>query len=635
MLRGIHKASSTFLGKWLMFGVMALITVSFAIWGIGDIFRGFGQNYAITVGHTEISVEQLREYYTDQLNQLSRRLGKQITPDQVHGLGIDRQLIGQLVAETVLDEQVQAMGLAVSNAEVAQRITGDPSFRGTNGQFDHARFEELIREAGYSEGRFVNTQRRVILRRQIATSLAGELYIPMAAMTALDRYQHEKRTIEYLDLGPLQVATVAAPSPDVLDKYFAAHKVMFRAPEYRKLTLIVLSPASLAKPESVSDADAKKYFDEHKSQFGTPEKRDIKQIVFPKAEDAKAAREEIDKGKTFADLIKQRGLKPSDTDVGMVPKAAIIDPAIAEAAFALKSGEVSQPIKGRFGTVLVTVGKIEPGTEKSYAEVAPQIKMGIAEARARSQIDDLRDKIEDARAGGATLAEAGDKLGLKVRVIDAVDRSGRGPDDKPIPDLPQKPNVVAAAFASDVGVDNDALQLSDGGYLYYAVTGVTPSRPRELNEVKDKVERQWREEEIAKRLKAKTDEMIAKLKSGTTMAQLAAGAGVQLLKGNDLERGKPAGFLPAQVVQAAFATPKGVYASAEGGKPSQRYLFEVTAVNDPKLEAGSAAAKQIKTALENSYADDITGQYITKLESKFGVDINQQLVNQVTGNAGQ
>jgi len=635
MLRGIHKASSTWLGKGVLAVIMGFLVISFAIWGIGDIFRGFGQNSAITVAGTEISLEQFREYYTDQLRQLSRRAGRAITPDQVRALGLDRQIIGRLVAETTLDHQAKVMGLGISNAEIAERITSDPNFRGPNGQFDRARFEELIREAGYSEGRFVETQRKVILRRQIAQSFAGDLHIPLAAMTAINQFRNEKRSIEYLALGAAQAGDIPAPTSAELDAYYQKYKVLFRAPEYRKVTLLALSPAALAKTDAVSDADGKKYYEQHKSAFGKPEKREIKQIVFPNAEAAKAAREQIDKGKSFADLAKQRGLKASDTDLGMVTKSAIIDAAIADAAFALKPNEVSQPIKGAFGTVLVTAGKIEPGAQKSYEEVAPQIKTQIAESHAKTQIDDLRDKIEDERAAGSTLAEAGAKLGLKARVIDAVDRSGRAPDGKPIPDLPQQPNLVASAFASDVGVDNDALQLPGGGVLYYNVTGITPSRERTLDEVKDQVAQQWRDAEIAKRLKAKSDEMVGKLKSGGTLAQLATDAGLQVQKQADLQRGKSGGFLPAKLVEAVFSTPKDVPAVSDGKQATERYVFRVTDVVDPKLDAASAERKAIATSLANSYSDDITGGYIARLESEFGVDINTSLVNQVIGGARQ
>jgi peptidyl-prolyl cis-trans isomerase D len=635
MLRGIHNASSTWLGKAVMAVIMGFLVISFAIWGIGDMFRGFGQNAAITIGGTEISLEQLREYYTDQLRQLSRRLGRPITPDQARALGLDRQVLGRLAAETTLDEQAKALGLGVSNAEIAKRITSDPNFRGLNGQFDRARFEELIREAGYNEGRFVETQRRVMLRGQIAQSISGTLHIPSAAMTAINQFRNEKRSIEYLPLGPAQAGDIPAPTSADLDKYFQEHKVLFRAPEYRKVSLLALSPAAIAKPDAVTDADAKIYYDEHKSEFGRPEKREIKQIVFPNEEEAKAAREQIDKGKSFADLVKERGLKASDTDLGMMTKSMIIVPAIADAAFSLKPGAVSQPIKGAFGTVLVTVGKIEPGAQKSYEEVAPQIKRQIAESRAKIQIDDLRDKIEDERAAGSTLAEAGHKLGLKARVIDAIDRSGRGPDGKPIPDLPQQPNVAAATFASDVGVDNEPLQLPGGGVLYYDVNGITPTRERTLDEVKDKVEQQWRDDLIAKRLKAKSDEMVGKLKSGSTLAQLATDAGLQLQKETGLRRGKPSGFLPEKLVQAVFSTPKDVPASSDGKQATERYVFRVTDVVDPKLDPSSEEGKAIATSLENSYADDIAGEYIARLENEFGVNINQSLVDQVIGSARQ
>ena len=629
MLRGIHKASSTWLGRGVMAVIMGGLVVSFAIWGIGDIFRGFGLNSAIKIGKTEISIEQFRQYYTDRLQQISRQAGRPITPDQARTLGIDRQVLGQLVAETTLDEQAKALRLGISNAEIASRITSDPNFRGLNGQFDRSRFEEIIRQAGFTEGRFVEEQRRVILRRQIALSIGGDFRVPATAMTALNQYQNEKRAIEYLALGPAQAGDIPAPTPEVLGKFFEERKVLFRAPEYRKITLLSMSPADLAKPDAVSDADTKTYFEQHKASYGTPERRELHQIVFPKPEEAAAAKERIAKGASFADIAKERGLKDSDTDVGMVTKADIIDPAVADAAFALKSGEVSAPVKGRFGTVLLQVGKIEPGSQKTYEEVAPQIKREIAESRAKTEIGNLRDKFEDERAAGSTLAETAKKLGLKSRTIDAVDRSGRAPDGKPIADLPKTPDAIAAAFASDVGVDNDPLQLPNGGYLWYDVTGITPARDRTLDEVKDQVEARWRDDEVGKRLKAKADDMVGKLKAGTALAQLATDTGLKVVTATDLQRGKPGGFAPAKLVEAAFKTPKDAPASAEGDQETARFVFRVTDVVDPTLDP--VASKAISTSLLNSYTDDIVGAYVTRLESDFGVTLNQQALNQVIG----
>ncbi|MFI4972636.1 MAG: SurA N-terminal domain-containing protein, partial [Hyphomicrobiales bacterium] len=385
MLRGIHKASSTWLGRGVMAVIMGGLVVSFAIWGIGDIFRGFGLNSALKIGNTEITVEQFRQYYTERLQQLSRQVGRPITPDQARATGIDRQVLSQLVAETTLDQQAKALRLGIGNDEIASRITNDPSFRGLNGQFDRTRFVEIIRQAGFTEGRFVEEQRRVILRRQIALSIGGEFNVPVTAMAALNQYQNEKRAIEYLALGPAQAGDIPAPTPELLGKFFEERKVLFRAPEHRKITLLSMSPADLAKPDAVSDADAKTYYEQHKASYGTPERRELHQIVFPNPEEAAAAHERIVKGASLADLAKERGLKDSDTDVGVVTKADVIDPAVADAAFALKAGEVSTPVKGRFGIVLLQVGKIEPGNQKTYEEVAPQIKREIAEGRAKTE----------------------------------------------------------------------------------------------------------------------------------------------------------------------------------------------------------------------------------------------------------
>jgi peptidyl-prolyl cis-trans isomerase D len=631
MLRGIHKASSTWVGKGIMAVVMLVLIGSFAIWGINDIFRGFGSNAALTIGDTKISLEQFREYYNDKLRQFSRRAGRPITPEQARAFGFDRQLIGQLVADTTLDEQAKALRLGISNAEISDRIVNDPNFKGVSGQFDRMRFEQVIRDAGYTEGRFVDEQRRTILRRQIALSIAGDVKVPAAAVSALNRYQNEQRSIDYVTLGPAQAGDVGTPAADVLEKYFDEHKVLFRAPEYRKITVLSLSPADIAKPDAVSDADAKTYYEQHKTQYGTPEKREVRQIAYPNAEDAKAARDKIAKGANFDDLIKERGLKASDTDLGAVTKAAIIDPAIADAAFALKPGDVSEPITGQFGTVLLTVGKIEPGSQKSYEDVAPQIKREIAETRARSQIGDLRDKIEDERAGGATLVEAGKKFGVKTRVVDAVDRAGNGPDGKPIGDLPKQPNVVVSAFATDVGVDNDALQLQNGGYLYYDVTGITPSRERTLAEVKDQVAQRWRDDEIGTRLKAKADDLLGKLKAGGSLADVAKNAGVTVETASGLQRGKPVDKLPQTLITAAFQTPKDGSGSAEGDAQTQRYLFRVTGIIDAAFDFASPQGKAIMSTLQSSYSDDLTSEYIARLETQFGVDVNQTAVNQIIG----
>src|SRR2546429_6261556 len=167
MLRGMRKASSNWLGKTIMAVVMGVLIISFGIWGIADIFRGFGQSTLAKVGHIEIWLNQFRQLYTDRLQQISRQFGRPLTTEQARAFGLDRQVLQQTIAEAALDEDARRMGLGQSDAETLRVIHNDPNFKGINGQFDAARFVAMIRQAGYTEQRYLAEQRRVSLRRQI------------------------------------------------------------------------------------------------------------------------------------------------------------------------------------------------------------------------------------------------------------------------------------------------------------------------------------------------------------------------------------------------------------------------------------------------------------------------------------
>jgi peptidyl-prolyl cis-trans isomerase D len=631
MLRGIHKASSGLIGKSIMAVVMGLLVISFAIWGIGDIFRGFGQSSFAEIGSTSIGIEQFRNYYNDKLSQLGRRMGRPITPDQARSLGLDRQILSQLVAETALDQKAKQLRLGVSDEEISRRIMSEGAFQGVNGQFDRARFEQAIRDAGFTEARFVQEQRALTTRRQIALSLTGDLKPPLVAQNAINIFRNEKRSADVVALGSTQAGEIPPPSPEALQKYFDERKALFRAPETRKVTLLSLTPADIARWETVSDEDAKAYYEQHKAEFGTPETRHLRQIVFANPEDAKAASDKIAQGASFDDIVKERGLKESDTDLGTVTKASVIDPAVAEAGFALKDGEVSKPVKGRFGTVILQASQIVPAKQQSYEDAAGQIKHTIALNRARQKMGDLRDKIEDERAAGSTLAETAKKLGLTATNIDAIDRSGRDAAGNPVANLPPGVDVISAVFASDVGVDNEALQRQDGGWVWYDVISINPAHDRTLDDVKSQVETHWRDDEIAARLKAKADEMLGKLKAGGKLAELAEADGLKAEPAADLQRGRPKDPVSAAVLDAIFRTAKGSAGTAEGDKPTSRVVFVVTAIDDPKLDEKSPEAGQTRETLRNGYSEDILGEYVAQLETELGVTINQAALAQITG----
>jgi peptidyl-prolyl cis-trans isomerase D len=611
--------------------VMGVLIVSFGIWGIADIFRGFGQSTLAKVGHTEISLNEFRQIYNDRLQQIGRQFGRPLTQEQARAFGFDRQVLQQTIAEAALDEKARQLGLGQSDAETMRVILADPNFKGMNGAFDPQRFQMIIRQFGYTEARYLADQKRVSLRRQLTNTITAGLTPSNTLMEALSRFQNEQRSVEYVKLGAAQAGTIDPPSPETLAAFFDERKTQFRAPEYRKIAYVAVTPEEIGKWSDVSDEDAKKLFEQRKDRLGTPEKRQVSQIVFPNVDEAQAARSRITSGTSFDDIAKERKLADADVDLGLVTKSAILDPAIADAAFSLPSGEVSQPVQGRFGIALVKVGVIQLGIDPDYGSVANELKKEIAVERARNQVATLRDKMEDERGGGASVVEAAQKLGLSAVTIDAVDRSGKTPAGQPA-NIPPGLDVVSQAFNSDVGVDNDAISYR-GGYVWYDVLGITPSHERPLDEVKDQVEARWKDDQIASRLRTKATEMVQKLGQDGKLADEAASLGSKLETASNFKREDSPPGVPSGLIAAAFRTAKDGAGQTPASGGTEWIVFRVTDIKVPPVDFNSDDMKKLKDQLVRGLSDEQVALYVAKLEKNIGTSINEEGFAQVTGAA--
>ena len=632
MLRGIRKASENWLGRIVMAAVMFLLAGVFGLWGINDIFTGFGRSTLAKIGNTEIGIPEFQQVYRDRLNQMSHDFGKPISPQEATALGLDRQILGEMIAQSAMDQRARQIGLGIPDSEIARHITTDPNLQTINGQFDRNKFEQILRNMGMTEQRFVAEQRQTALRRQIIDSMTGDLSPPKAWLDAINQFQNELRSVNYVVLGPEQAGVIPQPTDEELGKYFDERKIMFRAPEYRKIDVVAVTPTELAKWMEISDDDIKSTYQKEISRFTTPERRHIQQIIFPTMADAQAAADRIKSGTSFAAIAAERGLKEQDTDLGTVAKSTIVDPAEADAAFALKEGEVSAPVQGRFGAILATVLKIEPQVTKSLADVSTQIRGDIALDRAKAQVQDLHDKIEDDRAGGATLEQAAEKLKLPIVTVN-VDRSGHDPDGKPVTNIPHAADIVNAGYASDVGVDNDPID-ADGGYIWYAVTDIAKAHDRNLDEVKAQVTQRWRDDEIAARLKTKAEEILGKLKGGEAFDAVATANKLKIETATDLKRGGSSGAITPRMTEAIFSTAKDAYGDSVGDVPTQWVVFRVADIKTPSLDPNSAGAKTVLQTVQRQMADDVIGQYMAWLEPYLGVKINTAALAQAMGNSG-
>src|SRR3979411_3294605 len=273
MLRGLRTVTSGWLGKTTMAGVVGFLVISFAIWGIGDIFRGFGRGSVASVGSVEISIEQFRSLFTDRVQALGRQLRRPITPEQARAFGVDQQVLSQWMQDAALDQRARKLRLGISDAEVVRRITEDPAFRGASGQFDPTRFTGILRQIGYTEQSYVAEQRRETLRRQITTTVSGDVKPPKTAAEAVNRYENEQRDIDYVVLGRAQAGAIPPPAPEE-----GARTIEIGAP------------------------DIKAFYDKNMDRFSTPEKRQVQQMLFNDKDEAHKAAERLGGGPFLSSL---------------------------------------------------------------------------------------------------------------------------------------------------------------------------------------------------------------------------------------------------------------------------------------------------------------------------------------------
>jgi peptidyl-prolyl cis-trans isomerase D len=630
MLEAIRKAAQGGIGRLVMGVVMLLIIIGFVNWGVGSggFFDDFAAGKVATVGDQSVSTQEFQNEMQNLLYQYQRRSKVPLTNALARAMGLDRQVLRRLISDAALNQRADSLGLAISDETIALAARSDPNLKDATGQFSRAMFDQALRDSGLTERAFFAQQRKAYLRQQIEFALAEGVDAPKPLVEALAGAEAQTRGIDYFVLPPSAAGEIAAPAPDVLKAYFEDRKSTWRAPEFRAINILLVSPASLSKPAEVSDADARAVYEKEKdTRFASPEKRKLQQVVFPTEAEAEEAEAKIKAGASYDDIAKARGLSPADMDLGEVTKADIFDHAIGDAAFSTPAGALTGVIKGQFGFLIVRVVSVTPGAIKSFPEVADVIKQGIAAERAAGDVQMIHDKIEDARVSGKSLSEAAKAAGLEARAIPAVDARGQDPSGAAV-ELPEKAELLRAAFASDIGVDDAALNTKDRGFLWFEVTKVDPARDRPFDEVKDLVEKQWREDEIAKALAAKAADLVKQIDAGAAIATVSFAANAEMKSAQDIRRAGGAS-LPANVVAAVFATPldkAGSAAVSEG-----RLVFKVASDVTPPYQPADPAAKTAAERLEGGLRAGLVDQYVSALEKQFGVKIDERALQGAEG----
>ncbi len=613
---------------WVAKIFIGLLVLSFGVWGIADVFRTDAGSAVVTVGETQVTVGDYSQIYRRNLNTLSQRFGTQLTREQARRLGIEVTVMGEIVSGAVLDENARILNLGLSDKTLAGLIGKDPAFAGFDGNFSRDRFQQAIRNAQMREDEYINGRNRVAVRNQIFEATARGDILPKLFYQAAANYTEEARKFDFILLTAESLKIDPKPEVGDLENYFKLNKVAYAAPEYRKLSILKVEPEDIFNTIEIDDEVIKADYESRKDRYGNPERRRIQQIVFKDRAKAEEAAKSLAEGALFETLVSDLKLKMSDVDLGVMKKSDLPDKKIAEAAFKLELNTVSEIIDGIFGPVIVRTTAIEPAAITPFEKVKDEIKKDLVLRKAIDEIISLQDSIEDMRAGGATLEEVAEKNDLKLRIVDAVDATGSTPDGTVLSDLPNSADLLRSAFAAEVGDETDYLNVGANGYAWFEVKKIIPARDRTFDEVKERVAADWRRYEIDGALGAKATELKKSLEDGKSLIDVASEIGTSVQSTGFLKRSSSSKLLNANAIRAGFSGPDGHVAIANGETNGVQVLLQVAGIKIPD----SATLPDLdRSRIDEAAGNDVLEQLVDQLRIRYGVSINQQLVQLAQG----
>ena len=626
MIEALRSHASGWIAKILI----GLLAISFAVWGIADVFRPPQNNVLATVGDQQITADRFERNFDREVRAFGERAGTNITAEQARAIGLDREVLNQMLSGAALDNQAARLDLRLADAYVARTLAENPAFHDASGQFSPERFRQVLRASGLGEQEVIRSERDAMISNSIIDAVAADPAVPSTLTEIAWLHRNELRDARWFTI-PADSVTAPDPTDAELKAYFDANQAGFTVPERRTASIIEVTPATVAATIDVPEADVRAEYDRRKETLGEPEKRRILQIPFADAAEARAARDRIASGTPFEDVARERGLKDADMLLGDLAKAQVIDPAVADAAFALPLNEVSQPVAGRLSTFLIKVDAIAPGNTPTFEEARAGLAGEIATERARDQIIDLHGRIEDARAGGKTFEELAQEFGLPLRTVGPMSRDGRDAQGLDVKDLPERDALIAAIFGSDTGVENDPVSTADDGFVWFDVREVSPAALRPFDEAKGEAIEGWKAQKRREGVLAAAQALVKRLEQGARLDDLAKEAGREVKQAQGLKRTEANESFDASAVQALFAAPPAGFAAVLEPDGSGARVMQSMPVMQPPFDANSEEAKTIGRVLAQRLSGDLSSLYLQGLQQEYGVKLNEDLWRKLAG----
>ena len=615
------KVSSIFIKA-----LFALLVVSFAIWGIGDIFLGgSGGRAAVTVGETVFSsAEVLNEF-----DRTRRAMRLQPQQDEMMRPHILDSVIESLVETGLFEAEGRMLGLIVGEDQIKSWVRDAPAFRDELGRFSPEMFRQTLFNAGVGEEEFFRSLDNDLKRLQITSAVQDTAIVPESLVKTLFDWRSERRIADGVFIPIGSIEGVPEPEPAQLHDYFERNKADYVAPEYRDATYVALSADELAREVLVPEDELRTEYEQRIDEFTRPETRSLAQFIFPDEAAARAASATAGAAAgTDAAIAALAGRGGEPVMLDDVTRDTLVDDAERAAAFDTVTGRASNPVETPFGWKVFVVRSAEPEHVQSFEDARQGIRDAIAHDRALDAMFELANSLEDALAGGATIEEAARSIHLTARSSGEVDLNGLRSDGTPMEDLVGSRLFLQTLFETEADAQSPLVETPEGGYFLLRVDAVVAERQRDLSEVRDLASRSWKNAQRLDRAEQRAAFLVDSARGGVGLEAAAMSAGYAASRIGPVTRngtGLDRSAWPPAVVGTIFDLSRndlGISVAGTGVAVVELLEIGSSARSDDEAE-WTRVSEELATALAQDYQE----AYVRNLRERHPVTIDRAYID--------
>jgi len=502
--------------------VLALIVVVFMFWGVGS-FRNRQAAVVASVNGMPITYDEYNRAYNDLIEQMNRQFGNNLNDEAIKMLQVKKQALDRVINRRLMLAEADRLGFRMSDQELVDTIQSIPAFQ-RDGKFDNNLYQRILNSLRMTPEGFERDQRDTILIEKLRAFVAGNVKVSDAEARQKYDWQDVTVAIEYLLVEPRTYKNVK-PSPEELETYYNENKENYKTEPKIKVRYVRFTPQDYMAQVDVPEDEIRDYFDNNAEDFKTPktvEARHILTKVDSEADDAtvETARQKLLEvlkkaraGDDFAELAKTYSEGPSKDQggfLGAFKKEEMVAP-FSDKAFSMAVGEVSDPVRTRFGWHLIKVEKINPASSQTLAEATDQIKNQLSREKAMALAYDAAEALYDAVFEGEDIEQVATEQKLKVQTTDFF--GGQGPPETGA----GRSQFATTAFTLK---EMDISEIIDAGDSYYLLQPFDkqPARVPPMTDVKDKVSADWVKKRQDEKAREDAEALLAELKKGKAMS---------------------------------------------------------------------------------------------------------------------